>query len=56
MAAMPRCFSAPRTLVQLTFRTSFVVEDERYNYITARYPVDADLFAEKIINPVQSLK
>ncbi|KAI0467356.1 class I glutamine amidotransferase-like protein [Xylaria cf. heliscus] len=27
----------------------FVVEDENYNYISARYPGDAELFAEEII-------
>lgn len=33
---------------------SFVVEDENYNYISARWPGDADLFAEEIIKLFES--
>jgi hypothetical protein len=33
---------------------SFVVEDESYNYISARYPGDAELFAEEIIKLMES--
>ncbi|ORY60986.1 class I glutamine amidotransferase-like protein [Pseudomassariella vexata] len=36
--------------------TPFVVQDEQYNYISARFPGDADLFAQKIVKLVQSLK
>ncbi|KAI3337986.1 class I glutamine amidotransferase-like protein [Ustulina deusta] len=32
----------------------FVVEDENYNYISARYPGDAELFAEEIIKLLES--
>ncbi|KAI0969017.1 class I glutamine amidotransferase-like protein [Xylaria arbuscula] len=32
----------------------FVVEDENYNYISARYPADAELFAEEIIKLFES--
>ncbi len=32
----------------------FVVEDEKYNYISARYPGDAQLFAEEIIKLLES--
>ncbi|KAI1274971.1 class I glutamine amidotransferase-like protein [Xylaria sp. FL0933] len=32
----------------------FVVEDENYNYISARYPGDAALFAEEIIKLIES--
>jgi hypothetical protein len=34
----------------------FVVEDENYNYISARYPADAQLLADKVIVLVKSLK
>ncbi|KAI5919405.1 class I glutamine amidotransferase-like protein [Camillea tinctor] len=41
------------------FRTSmnpgpFVVEDEKYNYLSARYPGDAELFAEEAIKLLES--
>ncbi|KAI1826386.1 class I glutamine amidotransferase-like protein [Xylaria intraflava] len=32
----------------------FVVEDEHYNYISARWPGDAELFAEEIIKLIES--
>ncbi|KAI2634441.1 class I glutamine amidotransferase-like protein [Xylaria nigripes] len=32
----------------------FVVEDERYNYISARWPGDAELFAEELIKLIES--
>jgi len=32
----------------------FIVEDEHYNYISARYPGDAQLFSEEIIKLVES--
>ncbi|KAI2627568.1 class I glutamine amidotransferase-like protein [Hypoxylon sp. NC1633] len=32
----------------------FTVEDEQYNYISARYPADAELFAEEIIKLFES--
>ncbi|KAJ2967134.1 hypothetical protein NUW58_g10512 [Xylaria curta] len=32
----------------------FVVEDENYNYISARWPGDAELFAEEIIKLFES--
>ncbi|KAK7757507.1 hypothetical protein SLS62_000522 [Diatrype stigma] len=32
----------------------FVVEDEKYNYISARYPGDAQLFAEEIVKLLES--
>ncbi|KAI1331519.1 class I glutamine amidotransferase-like protein [Xylariaceae sp. FL0255] len=32
----------------------FVVEDENYNYISARFPGDAELFAEEIIKLMES--
>lgn len=32
----------------------FVVEDEKYNYISARFPGDADLFAEKTVALVKA--
>ncbi|OTB00754.1 hypothetical protein M426DRAFT_323997 [Hypoxylon sp. CI-4A] len=32
----------------------FIVEDEQYNYISARYPGDAELFAEEIIKLFES--
>jgi hypothetical protein len=36
-------------------KSSFVVEDEKYNYISARFPGDVDLLAEKMVALVQSL-
>lgn len=39
-------------LTNKTYR--FVVEDENYNYISARYPGDAELFAEEIIKLFES--
>lgn len=33
----------------------FVVEDETYNYISARFPGDIDLFANKVVQMVQKL-
>ncbi|KAI1400999.1 class I glutamine amidotransferase-like protein [Hypoxylon fuscum] len=33
---------------------AFTVEDEHYNYISARYPADAELFAEEIIKLFES--
>lgn len=32
---------------------SFVVEDEKYNYISARFPGDADLLAQKLVTLAQ---
>lgn len=32
---------------------SFVVEDENFNYITARYPGDAELLSQKLVKLVQ---
>ncbi|KXJ85071.1 class I glutamine amidotransferase-like protein [Microdochium bolleyi] len=32
----------------------FIVEDQHYNYISARYPGDAELFSEEIIKLVES--
>ncbi|KAH9890797.1 class I glutamine amidotransferase-like protein [Xylariomycetidae sp. FL2044] len=32
----------------------FIVEDEQYNYISARYPGDAELFAEEIMKLLES--
>jgi hypothetical protein len=32
----------------------FVVEDEKYNYISARFPADAGLLAERTIALVRS--
>jgi hypothetical protein len=32
----------------------FVVEDEKYNYISARFPADAQLLAEKVVALVKS--
>ncbi|KAI2469126.1 class I glutamine amidotransferase-like protein [Annulohypoxylon bovei var. microspora] len=32
----------------------FIVEDEQYNYISARYPADVELFAEEIIKLFES--
>lgn len=32
----------------------FVVEDEKYNYVSARFPPDAQLLAEKAIALVKS--
>ena len=32
----------------------FIVEDEKYNYISARYPGDAQLFSDEIIKLVES--
>jgi hypothetical protein len=34
--------------------TRFVVEDKKYNYITARFPGDADLLAEKTVAMVKA--
>lgn len=33
----------------------FVVEDEKYNYISARFPPDADLLGDKVVKMVQSV-
>ncbi|KAJ9148497.1 Class I glutamine amidotransferase-like protein [Pleurostoma richardsiae] len=33
----------------------FVVEDDKYNYISARFPGDIPLFSEKVVKLVQSL-
>ncbi|KAI1763670.1 class I glutamine amidotransferase-like protein [Hypoxylon sp. FL1150] len=35
---------------------AFIVEDEQYNYISARYPGDAELFAEEIIKLFNSFR
>jgi hypothetical protein len=35
---------------------SHVVEDENFNYISARFPGDVELFAEKAVKLVQSLQ
>ncbi|KAH8896082.1 class I glutamine amidotransferase-like protein [Thozetella sp. PMI_491] len=34
----------------------FVVEDESYNYISARYPPDAKLFGDRIVNLVHDVR
>ncbi|KAF3763640.1 class I glutamine amidotransferase-like protein [Cryphonectria parasitica EP155] len=34
----------------------FVVEDDTYNYISARFPGDIDLFSKKVVQLVQSLQ
>ncbi|TQS32601.1 hypothetical protein Golomagni_07079 [Golovinomyces magnicellulatus] len=33
----------------------FVVEDETYNYVSARFPGDVDLLAEKLVNLARSI-
>ncbi|KAJ6788236.1 hypothetical protein PWT90_04380 [Aphanocladium album] len=33
----------------------FVVEDERYNYVSARFPGDVDLLGEKLVSLVKSI-
>jgi hypothetical protein len=40
--------------MNVSFR--FVVEDENYNYISARFPGDIELFSEKVVKLVQSLQ
>lgn len=42
--------------LSLTTASSFIVEDEQYNYISARYPGDAELFAEEIIKLFNSFR
>lgn len=34
---------------------SFVVEDENFNYISARFPGDVQLMSEKLVNLVSGL-
>jgi putative intracellular protease/amidase len=34
-------------------KCSFVVSDDEYNYVTARWPGDADLFAKTLVDLVQ---
>jgi hypothetical protein len=38
------------------FESRFVVEDERYNYVSGRFPPDAGLLAEKAISLVNGAK
>jgi hypothetical protein len=38
----------------LTF-LSFVVEDKKYNYISARFPGDVDLLAEKTVALIKAI-
>jgi hypothetical protein len=33
---------------------SFVIEDENYNYISARWPGDVELFTEEIVKLMES--
>lgn len=47
MSILVYIFYSPSTI-------SFIVEDENYNYISARYPADAELFAEEIIKLFES--
>jgi hypothetical protein len=35
-------------------KSRFVVEDEKYNYVSARFPGDAQLLADTVIKLVQS--
>jgi len=37
----------------LTDVSRLVVEDEKYNYISARYPGDAELLSEKLVAMVK---
>lgn len=34
--------------------TRFVVQDEKFNYLSGRYPADAQLLADKAIGLVQN--
>ena len=34
---------------------SFVVEDDKYNYLSGRFPPDADLLAKKAVEMVKGL-
>lgn len=34
----------------------FVVEDEKYNYVSARYPADAQVLADKVVALVKGLQ
>ena len=38
---------------RLTVICRFVVEDDKYNYLSARFPPDAELLAEKAIEMVR---
>jgi hypothetical protein len=40
----------------LIIRARFVVEDKTHNYISARFPGDVELFADKIIKLMNGLK
>lgn len=35
---------------------SLVVEDDTYNYISARFPGDVDLFSGRVVKMVQGLQ
>jgi len=35
---------------------SFVVEDAKYNYISARFPNDVELLSEKAANMIKTLR
>lgn len=48
--------SFPKVMLwRLISFSSFAVEDENYNYITARFPGDVELLSEKLVTLVNSV-
>jgi hypothetical protein len=41
------------SFVRNLIRNRFVVEDARYNYVSARYPGDAEKLAERLVELVK---
>ncbi|VUC27749.1 unnamed protein product [Clonostachys rosea] len=54
--SVQKALADPKQLKTSMFSTPFVIEDENHNYISARYPGDAELFGQKIVALVRSLQ
>ncbi|KAI0121685.1 class I glutamine amidotransferase-like protein [Xylariales sp. AK1849] len=54
--SVTKSLGSPAQFKSSLLPSPFVVEDEKYNYISARFPGDAELFAERVIKQVHSLK
>lgn len=49
------CFDSDSPMIGTNTCSSFVAEDNTYNYISARFPGDIDLFSERVVQLMQNL-
>ncbi|KAH8645674.1 class I glutamine amidotransferase-like protein [Xylariales sp. PMI_506] len=55
-ASVKKILADPKNFKSSLSMSPFVIEDENYNYISARFPGDAEVFSEKIVKLVKSLR